>query len=81
MNNGGGGSCGGAPGGASLVNLESSVLFADAGIKRRDFKGSPAPLGPQQHTAGLKTALSPRPPFILPEKVKLLSWKSPECDL
>lgn len=48
MNNGGGG--GAAPGTGAPVNLDSSVLLADAGIKRRDLSGSPGPLEPYSRT-------------------------------
>lgn len=57
MNNGVGG---GAPEAGALVNLDSGVLLAGAGIKQRDFKGTP---GLWSRTAGpctvSKTALSP----------------------
>lgn len=42
MNNGGGAR---APRPGALVNLDSSVLLAEAGIKGRDFKGTPGASG------------------------------------
>lgn len=56
MNNGGGGGGGGggALGAAALVNLDSSVLLADAGIKRRVSERNPWASGagePESRTA------------------------------
>lgn len=64
MNNGCGGGGGGALGAAALVNLDSSVLLADAGIKRRVSERNPWASGAgEQDSAGpLKTA-SPAPAF------------------
>lgn len=42
MNNGGGAR---TPRPGALVNLDSSVLLAEAGIKGRDFKGTPGASG------------------------------------
>lgn len=75
MNNGGGGGGGAAPGAGALVNLDPSVLLAEADTKRRDFK---ATAGLRSRTARpVKTALPPLRPFILAERAKTLELLEP----